>query len=158
MWGWIWSCGWWSSRYHSIKLILIIEGSHYDPIRHEDGLSGIGCLELSKDSWIIDTGTHLISSAGLSCVSMQWLTVSMHAHFNASDLYMENMTWIDHNQTHFHSIAATDKWDHWGRKLDYPTYFWVFSPFSLKCAVLANSRLGTSVQKKKKYSLCLRIC
>lgn len=69
--GWIWSCGWWSSRYHSIKLILIIEGSHYDPIRHEDGLSGIGCLELSKDSWIIDTGTHLISSAGLSCVSMQ---------------------------------------------------------------------------------------
>lgn len=118
--GWIWSQGWWS-KYHSIKLILIIEDSHYAPIRLVEGLSGRGCLKLTRDSWIIDTGTYLINWAGLSSVNKQ-PPESEHAHLNAADLYGENVAWIDHSKTHFRSIKATDKWDCSGWKLNYSIY------------------------------------
>lgn len=143
--GWIWSRGWWS-KYLSIKLILIIEDSHYAPIRHVEGLSGRGCLKLTRDSWIIDTGSYLINWAGLSSVNKQ-PPESEHAHLNAADLYGENVAWIDHTKTHFHSIKATDKWDCSGWKLNYPIYSQLFGQFWLKCEELANTRLGEKVDK-----------
>lgn len=45
-----------------IKLLLIIEGSHYDPIRREDSLSRMGSSTLTRDSFIFCTKVIVIRS------------------------------------------------------------------------------------------------
>ncbi len=141
----IWSLGRWSSRNRPVKLILIMEGSHQDPIRHEDSLSGMSCQILTRESYIIDTEMVTVTSAGFNCEyvadcpSNSFTSVHVHTQLNASDLYTENITWIDCSQTNFHSITSTDKWGHWEWKLDYSIYRFLLAQFTLKCAVLANS-------------------
>lgn len=115
----------------------------------------MGFSELTSESYIIDIEIVVIRSAGFRPVG--YVADGPSDYFTGihkqARLHMKNIIWIDPSQSNLRGITATDECDHWGWKLDYPTWPWLFAESGLKCAVLVR---GLNQRKSTASFFCLR--